>query len=99
MVLIAHGDPQRIVQIGAVHVVERRAPTSLPGVGERDPAQDRVALPVAKVPRLRADTDRMERLCKPQPVQDSDRVGAKCKSRADLAQDTRLLIHLTSKPD
>jgi hypothetical protein len=68
-VLIAHGGPQRIMEVGSVHVVERRAPAGLPGVGKRDPAEDRAALPVTNVPRLRADAHRPERLCEPQPVQ------------------------------
>ena len=80
------------MEIRAVHVVEGRAPAGHRRLGERHPAQERAALPVARVQRVRDDADGAERLGEPQAVQDLDGVGAEREARAHLAQDAGLLV-------
>ena len=86
-VLIAEGGAQRIVEIRAVHVVERRAPAGDRRVTERQASEDRAVLPGAQVQRVRGDAHGAQRLGEPEAVQHPDGVGAERQPRAHLAED------------
>jgi hypothetical protein len=75
-VLIPHRSPPCVMEVRAVHAAKRCAPADFPGAAERHPARDLAALPIAKVPRLRANADRPEVLSGSQPVQNPDRTDA-----------------------
>ena len=72
---LAEGGAQRVVQVGAVEVVEGRAPAYDRLVAERHAAEERAGAPVARVEREGADGDGGEGVGEAEVVQDPGRVG------------------------
>ena len=67
-VLLAEGDAERSVEVGAVRVVVGRPPAGHGRVGERHAGEEGAVPPVAEVQRERDADDGAERLREPEAV-------------------------------
>ena len=90
-VRVAEGATQRVMQICAVEMKERRAPTGDSRLGQRNAAEQRAAAPVAQIEGQGADANRAQRVGEPEGVEDFDRVGTDGDAGANLAQHASLL--------
>ena len=81
-------------QVGAMHLVVRRAERGLHGVRERRAQQRAAVLPAALVPRERLHAHARQRVGQAEPVQDARGVGADLDAGADLAERAGLLVDL-----
>src|ERR1700674_2273411 len=89
--LLAQGIKEYAEQLGAVHVIVRRAEARLGLLAERRPKKTLAGVPGAVVPRLGINSDACESFAHTECRQDSGGVATQLNAGSDLPKGCRLL--------